>query len=173
MSQLPEVEVIRKDLEREIVGKRFKDITVKNASMVARHRNRPEFVKALQGRKIDGIMRRGTWLLMHLDDGAALAIRLGPQGTLTRETATEEAGRHTQLVATFTTGGSLHYVDPAKSGEVFVAEPGQINSLSELTPPGIDPLADTFTWQVFSDQLRERDTSLKQALCDETFLIGL
>ncbi len=173
MTQLPEVEVIRKDLEREVVGKRVKDVTVRTASVVARHRTRPDFVKALTGHRIEALHRRGTWLVFDLDEDAALVVRLGSQGTLSRETASVQAGRNTQVVATFTTGGALHVVDPAKDGELFVVDRAALAALPELEPPGIDPLTDTFTWPAFSRELKARDASLKSALADERFIIGL
>jgi formamidopyrimidine-DNA glycosylase len=173
VTELPEIEVIRKDLERTVLGKRFKDVTVKTPGIVGRHRNRPEFVKALQGRKIEGVTRRGTALVLQLDDDAVLVILPGPQATLTRETATEEPSRHTQAVTTFTTGGALHYVDPTKDGELFVISSAEANDLADLRPTGIDPLSDMFTWPTFGQHLETRATTLKQLLIDPSFIIGL
>jgi formamidopyrimidine-DNA glycosylase len=173
VTHLPEVEVMRKDLEKEVVGKRFKDVTVRSAQLVARHRNRPDFCKALEGRKIAAVARRGTALLFELDEDLLLVVRPGPQGVVTRETATEEGGRHTQVVAPFTTGGALHYSDPDGEGELFVIGSGELASLSELNPSGIDPLADTFTWPTFSERLKARPGALKGALVDESILVGL
>jgi formamidopyrimidine-DNA glycosylase len=173
VTQLPEVEVIRKDLEKEVVGKRFKDITVKTPGIVARHRNRPEFVKALQGHKIEAVSRRGTRLLFELDADAVLVVQLGAQGSLTRETANEEAGRNTQVVATFTTGGALHYTDPGRDGALFVTDAGELAGIPELSPGGIDPLADTFTWPAFSQELKHRNAPLRRILLDESFIVGL
>ncbi len=173
MTQLPEVEVTRKDLEREIVGKRIKEVTVKGAGLVARHRNRPEFYKALEGRKIEGILRRGTVLVLQLDDGHVLVCKLGNGASLTRETATEEAGKDTQFVAVFTTGGALHYHAPNKDGELFVIPADELGDLPEFSPGGIDPLADQFTWPAFSRELAARRKMLKAVLTDESFMVGL
>lgn len=173
MTQLPEVEVVRKDLEREVVGKRFKDVTVKTAGLVARHRNRPEFAKALQGQKIEAVTRRGTVLLFGLDNGTTLVLSLGSGATLTRETATEEPARATQLIATFTTGGALHYADPSKDGEAFVVPTEEVADLGALTPSGIDPLAETFTWHSLGHELKTRDQPLKALLVDQSFIVGL
>jgi formamidopyrimidine-DNA glycosylase len=171
--QLPEVEVIRKNLERDLVGKRVKDVTVKTPSIVGRHRNRPEFVHALQGHKIEGVQRRGTALVLELDGDAVLVVRPGPQSTLTRETATEPPGRHTQVAMTFTTGGALHYADPGKEGELFIVPVGELGTVKELQLAGIDPLADTFTWPAFSQRLKDARTPLKDLLCDPSFIVGL
>jgi formamidopyrimidine-DNA glycosylase len=173
LTQLPEVEVARKDLEREIVGKRIKEVTVRSAALVTRHRNRPEFYKALEGRKIESITRRGTVLALGLDEGHTLVLKLGSQATLTRETASSEGGRDTQFVAVFTTGGALHYADAAKDGELFVVPSEELPTLPEFAPGGIDPLADQFTWPAFSQQLAARRRALKTVLVDESFMVGL
>jgi formamidopyrimidine-DNA glycosylase len=173
VTQLPEVEVIRKDLEREIVGKRIKEVTVKTANLVSRHRNRPEFYKALEGRKIEKIMRRGTALAFDLDDGMTFVINLGSQADLTRQTATTEPGKATQFIAVFTTGGSLHYDDVEKDGDLFVVPTEEVAKLPEFAPLGIDPLADTFTWHSFSRDLTSRNLPLKTLMIDEAFVVGL
>ncbi len=173
MTQLPEVEVIRKDLEKEIVGKRFKDLQVNTASMVGRHRNRPEFYKALDGRKVESVSRRGTYLLFDLDNDTVLIVKLGPDGVLTRETVNAEPRKHTQVVTTFTTGGALHLVDASKSSDLFVVDAGEVDDLDELSPGGIDPLSETFTWPAFAGELNTRQTRLKKLFVDETFILGL
>jgi formamidopyrimidine-DNA glycosylase len=145
VTYLPEVEVIRKELEKEVQGKRFKDINVKSANAVARHRNRPEFYKLLDGRKIESLTRRGRLLLFELDEDQTLVVSLGTRGVLSRETANVEAGPDTQFTASFTTGGALHLVDPAKDGELFVVPTAELEGIPELSTGGIDALADTFT----------------------------
>jgi formamidopyrimidine-DNA glycosylase len=77
------------------------------------------------------------------------------------------------VVATFTTGGALHIVDPTKTGEVFVVEAPERDSVVELRPTGIDPLNDTFPWPAFNAQLKARNAPLKEVLVDETFIVGL
>jgi formamidopyrimidine-DNA glycosylase len=170
---LPEIEVLRKDLEKDVLHKKIKDVTVKTASVVPRHRNRPEFVKALAGHKIQALERRGVHLVFELDDNVALVVRLGSQGTLTRETSTQALGKHTQVAATFSTGGALHVIDPAKDGELFVVGREELDALPELRPSGIDPLTDTFTWPSFSQELRHRNVPLRTVLKDDSFIVGL
>lgn len=173
MTHLPEVEVMRKDLEREIVGKRVKDVEVMTASLVSGHRNRPEFYKALQGRKVSAVTRRGTHLVFDLDDGSSLVVRFGSQASMSRETANEQAGQDTQFVATFTTGGALHYMDPDCDGTLLIVPTDELMTVEGLVPEGIDPLADTFTWHSIGRQFAERKAPLKVLLADETFVVGL
>lgn len=173
MTQLPEVEVLRKDLEKEVVGKRVKIVEVGAAKVVRRHRNRPQFAEALDGRKIEGVARRGTWLLLQLDEGKTLVVGPGSQGQLVREAATAEAGTHTRAVVTFTTGGALHLVDPAEDAEMFVTDTAGLDEVADLNPGGIDPLAGTLTWHEFGTSLASRARALKPLLVDESFVVGL
>jgi formamidopyrimidine-DNA glycosylase len=173
VSQLPEVEVLRRDLERDVVGKRFKDVDVRAAGLVARHREATDLAQALVGERVAGITRRGVHLTLDLDGGNALVIRLGRQGSLSRETASAAGGRNTQFVATFTTGGALHYSDAGDDAEFFVVPRTEVAALPEFSTTGIDPLAETFTWRAFGQELVRRDVPLKTVLLDSTFVVGL
>lgn len=173
MTRLPEMEVMRKDLERDVAGKRVKDVVVDAPGLVARHRDPAEFVDALKGRKVTAVVRRGVRLVLTLDDEQALIARIGEQGTFSRETAGAQPGPNVGLVATFTTGGALHYSDPGGDAEFYVVPTAELASIAELAKTGIDPLADTFTWPAFGQELMRRATPLKQLLVDPGFIVGL
>ena len=50
--ELPEVETLRRDLEREVVGKKVKSVELTSMAMAPRYRTRKAFTGALEGRKI-------------------------------------------------------------------------------------------------------------------------
>ena len=68
--ELPEVEVMRRDLEKEVVGKRIKDVEVRphrNAMrVIRRHARRKEFSDRLSGKKITKVDRKGKYLLLYM-----------------------------------------------------------------------------------------------------------
>src|SRR5260370_41972940 len=82
MPELPEVEVVRRDLEREIVGKRVKAVDADGMRSIRRHHNRKQFANRLVGKKITGVERRGKYILARLDGGDVLVIHLGMCGQL-------------------------------------------------------------------------------------------
>ncbi|HEV8420188.1 MAG TPA: DNA-formamidopyrimidine glycosylase family protein, partial [Actinomycetota bacterium] len=61
--ELPEVEVVRRDLEKEVVGRRVKAVEVRphrNAMrVIRRHARRKEFADRLSGKKITKVDRKG------------------------------------------------------------------------------------------------------------------
>ena len=72
MPELPEVEVIRRDLEKEVVGKKVKAVDVTGMRSIRRYRQRKQFTGALVGKKFMGVERRGKYLLVKLDGGEVL-----------------------------------------------------------------------------------------------------
>jgi len=174
---LPEVEVVRRDLEKEVVGKRIREVEVRpqrNAMrVIRRHARRKEFADLLAGRKIAKIDRKGKYLLLHLDDGDVLVVHFGMSGQFLRGTKRQALPAHTHVVIEFQQGGDLRYVDPRTFGEMFVAASDQLGKVKELDHIAIDPLEDTFTWQEFSAELARRATKLKSILMDQKFISGL
>jgi formamidopyrimidine-DNA glycosylase len=174
MPELPEVEVVRRDLEREIVGKRIKGVEVDGMRSVRRHHNRKQFIARLEGKKITGVERRGKYLLCRLEGGDVLIIHLGMSGQLLRaKTSRESRSKHTHVVITFTQGGQLRFIDPRTFGEMFVTEADALNKVSELNHLGLDPLENAMSWEQFGQLISQRHAKLKPLLMDQKFLAGI
>jgi formamidopyrimidine-DNA glycosylase len=174
--ELPEVEVLRKDLEKEVVGKRVKDVLIETASIVKPfHRTRPEFVKALEGRKIDAARRRGTAILLDLDDDHTWVIQARGSASLHRETANEDAGEHTHLVVTFTIGGAIHLSDVESEPDVStgVVPTAEVFELAGISTTGFDPLEDNITWMDFGRRMAEAAMPLKLFFMDPRHIQGI
>lgn len=202
--ELPEVEILRRDLEKDVVGKRIKSVDVRphrNAMRaIRRHAKRKDFVDRLEGRKIAKVDRRGKFLLLQLEGGDVLVVHFGMSGQFARSTKRQVPTQHTHVVMEFTQGGDLRFVDPRtfgqmfvtsadgsgnvkeldhmgpdalSPGEVFVAEPEELEGLEEFAQMGMDPLEDNVPWQFFSQELSRRSTKLKSLLMDQRFVSGL
>src|SRR6266508_4141771 len=168
---------MRRDLEKEVVGKKVRDVEVRphrNAlRVIRRHARRKEFADRLSGRKFTKIDRRGKYLLLYLDDGDVLVVHFGMSGQFLRGTRRQGFPPHTHVVIEFQQGGDLRYVDPRTFGEMFVASVDELGAVKELDHIAIDPLEDTFTWQQFSGELARRASKLKPLLMDQKFVSGL
>ncbi len=179
MPALPEIEVIKRDLEREVVNRRIKDVEVRPGSnamkIVKRHGRRKELQDLLTGAKVDSVERSGRKLLFNLDTGHVMVIELGPHAQLTKTSASGELASHTHIVIGFTIGGQLRIVDPKMTSEVYIAPKEELEQDGSLQAPGtIDPLAnDPMTWTSFSVQLEDRSEPMKAVLLDNAFICGL
>ena len=175
--ELPEVEVVRRDLEKEVVGRRVKGVEVRphrNAMrVIRRHARRKEFADRLAGKKFTKVDRKGKYVLIHLDDGDVLVVHFGMSGQFLRGTKRQALPPHTHVVVEFQQGGDLRFIDPRTFGEMFVTSGDELGKVKELDHIAIDPLEDTFTWQEFSAELGRRASKLKNLLMDQKFVSGL
>lgn len=177
MPELPEVEVIRRDLEKEIIGKKIKRAEVRNTKnamrIIRRHKRRKDFEDALEGVKIAKVERRGKYLLIHLDSEKVLIVHLGMSGQILKTKTSADIENHTHVIIGFTTGGQLRYVDPRTFGEMFVSGKDEVGEIKELQKLGIDPLEQPLTWQWFSQSLIDRKAKMKAILMDQQFICGV
>ena len=174
MPELPEVETIRRELEREVVGKKIKTVEVTNTRSIRRHNTKKQFVAKLDGAKVSGVDRKGKYLLLKLDTGDLLVVHLGMSGQLLRVAAKEPLAKHTHVVITFTQGGQLRFVDPRTFGELFVTSPDQLTEdVPELAHMGIDPVEEPMSWVTFGHLLHAHKMKLKAFLMDQTILAGI
>lgn len=175
--ELPEVEVMRRDLEKEVVGRRIKGVDVRPQRgamrIIRRHARRKEFADRLTGRKILKVDRRGKYILLHLDGGDVLVVHFGMSGQFIRGTKRQAIQPHTHVIIEFAQGGDLRYIDPRTFGEMFATSVDELGKVKELEHIAIDPLEDTFTWQEFSAELARRAAKLKPLLMDQKFVSGL
>jgi formamidopyrimidine-DNA glycosylase len=175
--ELPEVEVVRRDLEKDVAGRRVAEVEVRRMKntkrVIRRHKTPKEFRDRLKGHKLARAERKGKYVLLHLDDGNVLVVHFGMTGRMLRGNKRLPLDNHTHVIITFQQGGDLRFVDPRTFGEMFVTAADELGKVKELAHIAIDPLEDTFTWQQFSNVLLNRATKLKPLLMDQQFVSGL
>jgi formamidopyrimidine-DNA glycosylase len=175
LPELPEIETLRRGLERETVGRRVKSVDVVVAKATNRNGSRKAFQARLEGAKIRNVDRRGSLLVQALDTGELLVFDVGETGTLVRAAPKDETPKDLLLSITFTQGGQLRLTDPEARAEAFVVTPEllfeEVPALSEL---GLDPVAAPVSWTAFAQSLvNRRSEKLKAVLLDPTFVVGL
>lgn len=175
MPELPEVETIRRDLEKLAVGKRIKAAEVLGARSVRRHPDPKDFVARLESRKITSVARRGKYIVVGLDSEDVLVVHLGMSGQLLKAKGPKEPmEKHTHVCVTFTQGGQVRFVDPRTFGEMFVTQAaGLEDSVPELAHLGFDPIDDVMSWTNFGERLQARKSTLKALLMDQRFVAGI
>ena len=175
--ELPEVEVMRRDLEKDVVGRKVAKAEVRSSKnamrAIRRHSRRKEFTDRVVGRKFAKVERRGKYILLHMDNGDVLVVHFGMSGQFIRGNKRQALPPHTHVVMDFQTGGDLRYVDPRTFGELFVATPDELGKVKELQHLAIDPLDHVFTWQAFGGALSQRAAKMKPLLMDQKFISGL
>ncbi len=174
MYELPEVETVRRDLEREMVGKKVKTVTAESMRCLGRYKNRKSFTSQFDVAKITSVSRVGLLLTIGLDGDSLLVVSLGSTGSLRRHTNKEKVEDGTEVVITFTQHGQLRLVDGEGTAEMFIVDADSLAAeIPEIESYGIDPVDEPMSWTVFGRLLLERSVKLKTLLTDPTFVVGI
>lgn len=133
MPELPEVEVVRRGLERWISGRRIEDVAVVDPRSIRRHALGVEdFRGNLTGATIVDVVRRGKFLWMPLSDDpgrsapphTALMAHLGMSGQLLVESAEQPREKHLKVRFSLSHRAGapqeLRFVDQRIFGGLFV-----------------------------------------------------
>jgi formamidopyrimidine-DNA glycosylase len=179
MPELPEVEVVRRGLDRWVTGRRIAHTEVLLPRSVRRHVEGPhDFAGRLQGRTVTAVQRRGKFLWFELDDDDALIGHLGMSGQLLMQPADEADEKHLRVRIGFDDDGrELRFVDQRTFGGMLV-EPLADDVNGGHVPLSVrhialDPLDERFEVEAMATALRRKRTGLKRALLDQTLVSGI
>jgi formamidopyrimidine-DNA glycosylase len=182
MPELPEVEVVRRGLERWVVGRTVKAVQVAHPRAVRRHpAGAQDFAAVLDGRTVRSALRRGKylWLPFSAADSTempdhAVVGHLGMSGQLLIQPAGTADEKHLRVRFSFDDQGTeLRFVDQRTFGGLH-AEPLNADGLPvSIAHIARDPLDPLFDEDAFHKALRKRTTELKRALLDQSLISGI
>ena len=174
MPELPEVEVVRRGLERGVVGRTIATVEVHHPRAVRRHlAGATDFAALLAGRTVTAALRRGKYLWLPLDSGDALTGHLGMSGQLLVVGPEKPAETHLRIRFRFVGGGrELRFVDQRTFGGMVVVAGGAVLP-STISHIARDPLDEHFDDEAFVTALRARRTGIKRALLDQQLISGI
>jgi formamidopyrimidine-DNA glycosylase len=172
--ELPEVETVRRGLDRWAVGRTIADVEVHGPRTVRRHAAGPaDFTARLHGRRIDAACRRGKYLWLRLDDGASLLAHLGMSGQFLAVPAGTDDQKHLRARFRFRDDGpELRFVDQRTFGGLALDDSGGTVP-APVAHIALDPLDEDFDDTAFAHRLRQRRTGIKRALLDQTLVSGI
>ncbi len=171
MPEMPEVETVRRDLDRLVRGRRIDEVIVTGARTV-RRTSATAVRTGLIGRTITGTGRRGKYLLVDLDDGNQVLVHLRMSGQLLVGPASTPLAVHTHVRLVLDDGRELRFVDPRTFGEVAVIDPDQLGrDAPDLAALGPEPL--DIDRKAFAAIIRARSRQLKALLTDQRVVAGI
>jgi formamidopyrimidine-DNA glycosylase len=169
MPELPEVETARRTL-RPIVGRRIRAVEVHRPEAVRTHTSQA-FARALSGKTIRGLDRRGKNLLILLN-GEVLRFHFKLWAIVRLHRRPRSADEHTAAVITFTDGSALEFRELELSA-LELHRTADLARLPALTELGADPLGRAFTWTAFQSRLSRARGAIKNLLTDQTRFAGI
>ena len=168
MPELPEVEVTRLSFAERIAG----------ACVTGVRMGKPLRwplgcdPQSLVGSQVQGVRRRGKYLLMDLNDGVLL-LHLGMSGSLMFSDDRRAPGAHDHFDLD-TTQGLLRLHDPRRFGAVvFAPSEDSAVAMKLLGHLGVEPLQGGFALDAFHARLRKRKTAIKSVLLGGALVVGV
>ena len=194
MPELPEVETVARDLQREVAGATIVGATV-NWDRTIRHPQPPErFADEVREATIRKVTRRAKTVLMHLEDGRVLTVALRMTGALLVVPDTTPEDRYARVVFDLADGRQLRYRDVRKFGRIGLWPGGGLRSVGAgrgsrskrtaegrgryrigevFSGHGPEPLTRSFSAERFAERLKGRSARLKALLLDQSFIAGV
>lgn len=178
MPELPEVETVRRGIERRAVGRVIQRVEVFRERTV-RRQGREAIIDGLTGARLVAARRRGKYLLCDLDSGGVLMMHLRMSGRVLVVDADTTRPPHTHVVMHLSpdANGSRHemwFVDPRTFGEVVVFDRDDEATVApELARLGPDPIVDGLDEATLAEILRGRRGNLKALLLDQRRIAGI
>lgn len=186
MPELPEVETVKRGLNKYIIGRKIKQVTVYNSP-----RSFPNDQTAVDQFVIDAeiiaVRRRAKVLMIDLSTEYTLVIHLKMTGQLVyRGKDNFGAGhpndsligqlpdRSTRVSFLFSDGSNLFFNDQRKFGWVKLFASLEVPEIDFMKKVGPEPLESSFKSAEFIERIRRRNnTTVKATILDQTVLAGV
>lgn len=179
MPELPEVETIARDLEREVAGSRIKSVEVSKRD-VLRVVGAATLTRRMKGVTIERCWRRAKLVVLDLssDDRLVVSLRFtgGFRITGGRRRVTSHESRVTGVPYScvrwrLADGRVLHYIEIRRLGTVSLMTARQFDRY--VARLGVEPLEPAFTPDVLFSLLRGSRQAVKKRIMDQRTVVGI
>ncbi|SDP13538.1 DNA-(apurinic or apyrimidinic site) lyase [Selenomonas ruminantium] len=172
MPEMPEVEIIRRYLDKQTAGKKIMDLDIRLPRMI-KWPDTEGFRDMVTGRTIKGMNRRGKYLLMELDNGNEVVFHLRMTGRLVFEPTGKTTDSHARVIFHLQYGASLVYGDTRTLGTIHGIKPEERTMLKGLAEMGPEPLSADFTAKYLEQAVSRRKTAIKSFLLNQKYIGGI
>ena len=149
MPELPEVETIRRQLEKEIVGARVREATAFFAGRL--NVSAKEFASRLTGATVVSVGRRAKLLLLGFSNGWTAVVHLKMTGRMLLVAGETRPWKHAHLALRFTGGRALFFEDVRKFGFLKILKTSDVEKeIFDKEGYGPEPLDPSFTLKRFT-----------------------
>lgn len=159
MPEIAEVELVRREVENLLNGKRIVSVETDES---LRYKEAANSV----GSRVMEVKRRGKYLIVILDDGNDMIIHLGMTGALRDESLPKYRARWH-----LNGGGTLTLTDPRGFGQVRVVKHQDYSGLSGLSSLGPEPL-ENFPIEPFVKEFTREGQAVKSRILQQKVMAG-
>ncbi len=196
MPELPEVETVRRDLEKYLKGKKVLQVEIKDDFKKRISPTKEKFIKFLQGAKFHRVERVGKMLIFDFSAGGGSAfggdksmkvlahmkmtgqfVFVPPRGKIITGghpigQSRQTPDRFNKVLLDFGSAGKLYYNDMRKFGYLRLADEATVTK--EKLRFGMEPIVPEFTLEVFNSILKRKpNLEIKKVLLMQELIAGI
>jgi len=172
MPDLPEIETIKREFARDLVGREIAAVEVKTPSIV----NVPleQFVRRVQGTEFIEVSRRAKYLVAKLSNGFSLVLNLKMSGQFVHSSPGGELNGHVHTIFILDDGTSLFLRDANSFAAIVLLRSTDVTHFFAHLRLGPEPLKPSFDYEIFRLLVkRHPNARIKPLLCDDQFIAGI
>lgn len=168
MPELPEVQTILNELEKELKDKQIEGLDCYHSRTLIWDK---ELTATPFPAKIIGLERHGKFILIHLTNENTIIIHLGMTGKLVRDNTIANHPKHERACFRLSEKEKIHFIDIRTFGKIVLCPTKNIPAyLPEL---GVEPLSEDFNLSYLQKALKGRKAPIKNILMDQKIIAGL
>tara|TARA_Y100000591_G_C21723828_1_gene640250 strand:- start:224 stop:1093 length:870 start_codon:yes stop_codon:yes gene_type:complete len=185
MPELPEVEVVKRSLEKKILNLVIKNVKINESSL--RYKLNKDKILKLKGKKFTKIHRRSKFLIFFTDQDDLMLVHLGMTGkffftnkkykkfktSFYYELDHKKDQKHNRVIFFFRNNEKLIYNDVRKFGFIKFYKLRSYLDCSHLAGLGPEPLKKDWSTKYFKKYILRRNRTIKDILMDQKFVSGL
>ena len=183
MPELPEVEVVKRSLEKKILNLKVKRVRINDFNL--RYKVDKYRIGLLKGKKIKKIERRSKFLIFEISSDLIMLIHLGMTGKfffINRDKKKfktsfyynlDKNEKHDRIIFYLQNNQKLIYNDVRKFGFIKLYKSKEYKDISHLKNLGPEPLSKYWNLKYFQKYILNRDRNIKSILMDQKFISGL
>lgn len=171
MPELPEVETIKRILEKEIEGRTIKEAHLLYPRLI--QTDKDTFLKDIVDKKIISLSRKGKYLIIHLSEDQALLVHFRMEGKLFHVSDLKgNLDKHVSIWFLLDDGSYLIFNDTRKFGVMYLYKEEELKECPPLAELGLEP------WDIPSpayllEAYKHKSYMLKEAMLDQKVIAGL
>ena len=183
MPELPEVEVVKRSLEKKILNLKVKRVRINDFNL--RYKVDKYKIALLKGKKIKKIERRSKFLIFEISSDLIMLIHLGMTGKfffINRDKKKfktsfyynlDKNEKHDRIIFYLQNNQKLIYNDVRKFGFIKLYKSKEYKDISHLKNLGPEPLSKYWNLKYFQKYILNRNRNIKSILMDQKFISGL
>ncbi|GGC08678.1 formamidopyrimidine-DNA glycosylase [Marinobacterium zhoushanense] len=168
MPELPEVETSRAGIEPHLQGVKITRLVVRQPQL--RWPIPADLAANLEGQRVQAVCRRGKYILIAVNGGAAL-LHLGMSGSVRILPRGTPAGKHDHVDLELESGQMLRLTDPRRFGALLWQPEGELHPL--LASLGPEPLSEAFDAEYLLRCCKGRRSAIKALIMDSHVVVGV